>query len=66
MAISTFLLLLMMFHENCGKFLRSKYHVLQHFKKFHATMERNIDKVLKCCWTNNGVEYTPNERDIRH
>ena len=54
-------------------FLKTKDQVFEHFKKFHAMVEREKGKPLKCLHTNNGGEYTSNEfksyyskKGIRH
>uniref|UniRef100_A0A2N9FFW3 Integrase catalytic domain-containing protein n=1 Tax=Fagus sylvatica TaxID=28930 RepID=A0A2N9FFW3_FAGSY len=53
--------------------LKTKDQVFQLFKKFHAMVEREKGKSLKCLRTDNGGEYTSNEfenycseYDIRH
>ncbi|CAA0830441.1 Unknown protein [Striga hermonthica] len=42
-------------------FLRTKGEVFQYFKKFHAMVERQIGKPLKCLRSDNGREYTSHE-----
>ena len=53
--------------------LKSKDQVFQTFKEFHAMVERETGRTLKCLRNNNGGEYTSNEfrgycskHDIRH
>uniref|UniRef100_A0A2N9J1S8 Integrase catalytic domain-containing protein n=1 Tax=Fagus sylvatica TaxID=28930 RepID=A0A2N9J1S8_FAGSY len=41
--------------------LKTKDQVFQLFKKFHAMVEREKEKSLKCLRTDNGGEYTSNE-----
>ena len=41
--------------------LKTKDQVFQLFKKFHAMVEREKGKYLKCLCTDNGSEYTFNE-----
>ena len=54
-------------------FLKTKDEVFQHFLEFHAMVERETGKKLKCLRINNGGEYTFNafeaycaSKDIRH
>lgn len=54
-------------------FLKTKDEVFQHFQEFHAMVERETGKQLKCLCTDNGSEYTSNafevyytNRGIRH
>ncbi|CAL5376159.1 unnamed protein product [Camellia sinensis] len=54
-------------------FLKTKDEVFQHFQEFHAIVERETGKKLKCLRTDNGGEYTSNafaaycaSRGIRH
>ena len=42
-------------------FLKTKDQVFKHFKKFHAMVEREKGKPLKCLHTDNRGEYTSNE-----
>ena len=42
-------------------FLKRKDKVFQYFKRFHAMVEREIGKPLKCHHSDNGGEYTSNE-----
>ena len=53
--------------------LKTKDQVFKHFKKFHAMVEREKGKPLKCLRSDNGGEYTSNEfksycseKGIRH
>ena len=53
--------------------LKTKDRVFKHFKKFHAMVEREKEKPLKCLHSDNGGEYTSNEfksyyseKGIRH
>ena len=53
--------------------LKTKDQVFEHFKKFHAMVEREKGKPLKCLYSDNGDESTSNEfksyyfeKDIRH
>ena len=41
--------------------LKAKYQVYQFFQKFHALVERETGKFLKCLRTDNGGEYTSKE-----
>lgn len=41
-------------------FLKTKDEVFQHIQEFHAMVEREIGKKLKCLRTDNGGEYTSN------
>ena len=41
--------------------LKTKDQVFEHFKKFHAMVEREKGKLLKCLRSDNGGEYTSNE-----
>ena len=41
-------------------FLKTKHEVFQHFQEFHAMVERETGKKLKCLRTDNGGEYTSN------
>ena len=54
-------------------FLKTKDQVFEHFKKFHAMVEREKGKPLKCLRTDNIGEYMSNEfksyysdKGIRH
>lgn len=54
-------------------FLKTKDQVLQYFKRFHAMVERQTGKPLKCLRSDNGGEYTSHdfknycfEHGIRH
>ena len=40
--------------------LKSKNEVFDHFQFFHAKVERETGKLLKCIRTDNGGEYTSN------
>ena len=52
----------MMLHERCGCiFLKTKYQVYEHFKKFHVMAEREKGKPLKCLRIDNRGEYRSNE-----
>ncbi|CAA0831270.1 Unknown protein, partial [Striga hermonthica] len=42
-------------------FLRTKGEVFQYFKRFHAMVERQAGKRLKCLRSDNGGEYTSHE-----
>ncbi|CAA0820534.1 Unknown protein [Striga hermonthica] len=42
-------------------FLRTKGEVFQYFKRFHAMVERQAGKPLKCLRSDNGGEYTSHE-----
>ena len=42
-------------------FLKMKDQVFKHFKRFHAMVEREIEKKLKCLRTDNEGKYTSNE-----
>ena len=44
-----------------GVCFENKDQIFQLFKKFHATVERDKEKFLKCLRTDNGGEYTSNE-----
>ena len=53
--------------------LKTKDQVFEHFKKFHAMVEREKGKSLKCLRSDNEGEYTSNEfksycleKEIRH
>ena len=53
--------------------LKTKDQIFEHFKKFHAMVEREKGKPLKCLCSDNGAEYTSNEfksycseKGIRH
>ena len=53
--------------------LKTKDLVFEHFKKFHAMVEKEKEKPLKCLCSDNGGEYTSNEfksycfeKGIRH
>ena len=53
--------------------LKTKDQVFEHFKKFHAMVERKKGKLLKCLRSDNGGEYIFNEfksycseKGIRH
>ena len=41
--------------------LKTKDQVFEHFKKFHAMVEREKGKPLKCLRSDNGGECTSNE-----
>ena len=41
--------------------MKIKDQVFEHFKKFHAMVEREKGKPLKCLRSNNKGEYTSNE-----
>ena len=41
--------------------LKTKDQIFEHFKKFHAMVEREKGKPLKCLRGDNGGEYTSNE-----
>ena len=41
--------------------LKTKDQVFEHFKKFHAMVEREKGKPLKCLHSDNRAEYTSNE-----
>ena len=45
----------------CVYFLRTKYHVFQYFKEFHAMVERETGRSLKCLRIGNRGEYMSNE-----
>ena len=45
-------------------FLKTKDQVLDYFKLFHAMVERDTGKKLKCLRTDNGGEYTSREFDV--
>ena len=54
-------------------FLKNKDQVFEHFKKFHAMVEGEKGKPLKCLYSDNEGEYTSNEfksycfeKGIRH
>ena len=42
-------------------FLKTKDQVFQFFQRFHAIVERETGKPLKCLRTDNGEEYTSKE-----